>query len=256
MAAGAGTCVLYVHGLGGSAGGPLERALVTEAQARGVALTVLRWDAGVLPTDATVAARWHGQRLLTAALECGSLREAAAWTAAGVLRDAVAYWGTAQATARDAARRLWALLVERAARGSTSVLAFSLGARVAIEALAALPAPALRAVHRVVLAGAAVPAPALAALPESLRGSGRVVNVHSPEDVVLGLAWPFVAFAATAAGRTLAGVPGVRNVRVSAGHGEYAALAGALLELATCPAGTRIPRRLDAPVNAPLPPGS
>lgn len=243
--------VLYVHGLGGAGGGPLERALLAAAPLLGVSVDVLRWRSGDLAVDGPALARERFQRLVSEAIFSGSLRRAAAGALSGALGDACSYWESALAASRDAERRLYARLLGRA-RGSRPValLAFSLGVAVAVRALAALPPLALRGLHRVVLAGGALPATELGLLPERLRGSGRVVNVYSTEDAVLGGAWPLVSLSLDAAGRTAVRVSGVRNVCVPVGHGSYASLALPLLALAACPADWRIPRHLELPVGA------
>ena len=66
----------------------------------------------------------------------------------------------------------------------------------------------------------------------TLRRVGRVANVHSDDDTVLGSFVPLVDRIGDAAGREGICSRGVRSVAIAAGHCDYHRFADLLLDLA------------------------
>jgi hypothetical protein len=148
-------------------------------------------------------------------------------------RHASQAWAQAVANVPAGAAQL-AMTIETAhATGRpTSILAFSLGCRVVLYAIAAgVIAPG--GVERSVFAGSAAPAPTFETIPALVTAGTRVVHVFSRRDAILERLYPFGRDRTTPSGRTLLELEGVENVEVDVGHRGYASIAPTLWGLAT-----------------------
>jgi hypothetical protein len=127
-----------------------------------------------------------------------------------------------------------ALTIEAAHSTSkpVSILAFSLGSRVVLYAIAA-GAIAPGSVQRLVFAASAAPVSAFDVLPAVIAGGSSVTHVFSKKDAVLDRLYPLGAGKTRPSGRQALDMAGVDNVEVEVGHRGYASIAGTLWALAT-----------------------
>lgn len=113
----------------------------------------------------------------------------------------------------------------------TSIVAFSLGCRVVLYAIAAgVITPG--SVERLVFAGSAAPASDFGAIPLILEGGTKVVHVFSKKDAVLDRLYPLGEKKSRPSGRSPLDTPDVENVQVDVGHRGYASIADRLWNLA------------------------
>lgn len=222
--------VLFVHGFGG-AGGQVERALVAAAHGGVHDFVPVRWGSGdlrVLRTRALVAA---AREMATGPTFSRSLLQAAIRGA----RTATDAWDRAVANVPVGATRLLEHLESsQAEEQRVSIVAFSLGCRVVLEALGEKP-EAARGIDRLVFAGSAAPASAYEVLPRVFPETRelRLVHVFSRSDDVLDKIYPFGAGAEKPSGRGPLAMAGVDNIEVGVGHTGYASIADRLWALAT-----------------------
>ncbi len=223
--------VLYIHGFGGSKGGPLEEALSCAVDRRpDVHLGTFRWPSGDLRAAAIVITLKNLPAIL---MPTGPCPLNTYWTFSKTLKDATRHWQEATAASEDAAERLLGLLEHRARAGlQLSIIAFSLGTRVLLEGLTRMSPKALGVVRRAVFAGGALPWAAIEKLPLALQSNDQLINVYSKNDLVLKTLYPLVNKTGGAAGLRPVPYPGIRNVELSTGHRGYSRFADNLLDLA------------------------
>ncbi|RMD64122.1 DUF726 domain-containing protein [Candidatus Parcubacteria bacterium] len=151
-----------------------------------------------------------------------------------VTRDTQWQWDSALAGTSSAMLLLDRMMRRHEKSGQPfSVMGFSLGVKVVIDALSRVRKPFAH-LERVVLVGAAVPARAYERLPDWLLARNKgVVHVWSRNDLVLESLYPLVHGPHPAAGKCPVGIPRVVNVQVDVGHGGYERIADHLVCLAT-----------------------
>ena len=219
--------VIFVHGLGGEGGGDLESALTEEAAKREIHFHVLRWGAGSFPVE---VGKTITKSLVELLVDRNPVRTVGqlARTIASAPKGA---WDRALVEGAAASERLRRQLIDRPPKARVSLIGFSLGARVVLNALAG-NAAATACVDRIVLVGAAVPRAAVAALPECVRDGRTTVNFYSHVDTTLKGLYPAMGEIPDPVGAVGAQTPGVLDIEVERGHLDYAALAQRILELA------------------------
>lgn len=237
--------VLYVHGFGG-ARGPVERALAEAARGGSHNFLSVHWPSGdlremraraVVEVARKVAEHKSLPRGLVQAALHGSKQASQAWEQAVANVPA----GAAQlATAIESAH---------ATGRPSSIVAFSLGCRVVLYAIAA-GAIAPGSVQRLVFAGSAAPPSAYDVLPPLLAGGTHVVHLYSRRDAVLDRLYPIGEGKTRPSGRNVLDIPGVENFEVDVGHRGYASIASVLWAMAVGEetfnvAKRLVPRRID-----------
>lgn len=212
--------ILFVHGLDQGRGSCLETALRGAADAEGIGFDVFRWQSPSSSLGASLVVT--GIQTLFQSGSVGTVLRA-------TTARARHYWQRVDREVREAANPL-ASLIESCPMEPVSIIAYSLGARVACRALATQPWGPM--VLRVVLVGSA----ATRAEVDRARTRGklhvRLVNVYSELDTTLALQ-PLVDRRRRGSG--LGPVAGVHNCRVMLGHGEYDRVATRLVALAVRP---------------------
>ena len=220
--------VLYVHGFGG-ARGLVERALADSARDGPHPLYPVRWPSGDLREMRARAvvelARKVAQHrslpkgLVQAALQGG--------------RQASAAWEQAVANVPAGAAELSRVIeTSQSTNKPTSIIAFSLGCRVVLHAVAAgVLAPG--SIERLVFVGSAAPVPDFDVLLPMIAGGTRAIHVFSKKDAVLDKLYPLGLDKTRPSGREALAIDGVENVQVDVGHRSYASIADKLWELAT-----------------------
>lgn len=224
--------VLYVHGFGGSRG-LVERALFDAARGGPHYLYSVRWPSGdlremkarvVVEVARKVAeARSLPRGLMQAALE-GTRRASDAWE-------------QALANVPAGAAQMANVLEDIRSTGSpatspTSVIAFSLGCRVVLYAIAAgVIDPGI--LSRLVFVGSAAPPEDFAVLKDLVASGTRVLHVYSRKDAVLDRLYPLGSGGDKPSGRDALGMEGVEDVKFDVGHHGYASVATSLWALAT-----------------------
>lgn len=148
-------------------------------------------------------------------------------------RQASQAWEQAVANVPAGAAQLATAIETAHATGRpTSILAFSLGCRVVLYAIAAgVIAPG--SIQRMVFAGSAAPASAFEPIPGILAGGTKVVHVFSRRDAILDRLYPLGAGRTRPSGRAALDTADVENVQVDVGHRGYASIAPTLWALAT-----------------------
>jgi hypothetical protein len=221
--------ILYIHGLGGQAGGALERALAEAGPVAGHEVITIRWGSGEFRN---MIVETLGTAALEALADPNPIRGAARFAGA-LYTGAQGHWESALGEVTQAALKTVGLARELDARDVPfSIVGFSLGGRALLTSLLQLREPPA-ALHKIVFCGAAVSASAFGAVPEAFLKSGSIVNVHSAADEVLNWAFPFAHGREDAAGRGALGIEGITNVPVDAGHLSYDSLAETLVYIAT-----------------------
>ncbi len=227
--------LVFVHGLGGEDGGPLERNLFEYADRESCELLTIRWAAGNFKKIA-------GGDLWDLAQE--AVTEHHPWRFAirvivRVQQEAHQHWDSALGNATRATQKLVGVIKFLAGSGEEfSVVGFSLGGRVLMSALQVIGDPGAQ-MRRAVFAAAAVSSSNFARLQPALLSGGRIVNVYSDDDEVLASLYPIVHGLDGAAGTGPVLVSGGENVKVAAGHLSYAKLGRKFVALATAPAQQR-----------------
>jgi len=234
--------VLYVHGFGG-ARGPVERALADAAYGGPHHLIPVHGPSGDLrEMRARVVVEVARKVAEKKSLPRGLMEAALQGT-----RQASQAWEQAVANVPAGAAQLATAIEATHATGKpTSILAFSLGCRVVLYAIAAgVNTPG--SVERLVFAGSAAPASAFDSIPALLEGGTRVVHVFSKKDAVLDRLYPLGEGKKRPSGRAALKTPDVHNVQVDVGHRGYASIAPMLWGLATGdeqePVTPRLPSR-------------
>ena len=220
--------VLFVHGFGG-ARGPVERAMADAARGGPHHLLPVHWPSGDLrEMKARAVVEVARQVAEHRSLPRGLMQAALQGT-----RQASQAWEQAVANVPAGAAQL-ATVIEAAhtTNRPASIIAFSLGCRVVLYAIAAgVIAPG--SVQRLVFAGSAAPAADFDVLPALVAGGTGVVHVFSRNDAVLDRLYPRGEARTPPSGRQALDIPGVTNVAVDVGHRGYASIAGVLWGLAT-----------------------
>lgn len=234
--------VLYVHGFGG-ARGPVERALADAARGGSHPFISVHWPSGDLREMRARAVVEVARKVA----EKKSLPRGLVEAALQGTRQASQAWEQAVANVPAGAAQLATAIEAAHSTGKpTSILAFSLGCRVVLYAIAAgVITPG--SVERLVFAGSAAPASDFAAIPAMLEGGTKVVHVFSKKDAVLDRLYPLGEKKARPSGRAALDTPDVENVQVEVGHRGYASIADKLwgLAIGETPAETtsRLPSR-------------
>jgi len=220
--------VLYVHGFGG-ARGPVERALADAARDGSHRFIPVHWPSGDLREMRARAVVEVARKVA----EKKSLRRGLVEAALQGTRQASHAWEQAVANVPAGAAQLANAIEATQATGKpTSILAFSLGCRVVLHAIAAgVITPG--SVERLVFAGSAAPASAFEPVCAMLEGGTRVVHVFSKKDAVLDRLYPLGEGETRPSGRAALDTPDVENVQVDVGHRGYASIASVLWGLAT-----------------------
>jgi hypothetical protein len=220
--------VLYVHGFGG-ARGSVERALSDCARGGDHYLMPVHWPSGDLREMRARALVELARRVA----EKKSLPRGIVDAAVQGTKQASQAWAQAVANVPAGAASLATSIEMAHATGRpTSILAFSLGCRVVLYAIAAgVIAPG--AVERIVFAGSAAPAATFDPIPPLMTGGTHVVHVYSRRDAILERLYPFGRDGSKPSGRSLLDLDGVENFEVDVGHRGYASIAPTLWGLAT-----------------------
>jgi hypothetical protein len=220
--------VLYVHGFGG-ARGSVERALSDCARGGDHYLMPVHWPSGDLREMRARALVELARRVA----EKKSLPRGIVDAAVQGTRQASQAWAQAVANVPAGAAALATNIEMAHATGRpTSILAFSLGCRVVLYALAA-GAISPGGVERIIFAGSAAPAPTFDPISPLITSGTHVVHVVSRRDAILERLYPFGRDRTTPSGRSVLDVEGVENFEVDVGHRGYASIAPKLWELAT-----------------------
>jgi hypothetical protein len=219
--------VLYVNGFGGSRG-LVERALFDAARGGPHYLYTVRWPSGDLREMRARAVVDVARKVA----EARSLPRGLVQAALEGTRRASEAWEQALANVPAGAAQLAAVLEDTRSTGApTSLIAFSLGCRVVLHAIATgLVEP--EALERLVFVGSAAPVADFGALSEGIAGGLRVVHVYSRKDAVLDRLYPLGAAGAPPSGRDALEIEGIENVKVDVGHRGYASIANSLWALA------------------------
>lgn len=213
------TTVVFIPGLWNAKGSPLAPALADAARGRR-ALRVIEWRWETEPFEIKPAAADAMCRPSFVGSVVDALEKS--------VQEARRVWAETNRRIPAEGDRLCEWINARADEGvRLSLVAFSLGARLALRALQGTPP--VHNIFRAVFVAGAGSAPEFSTLPEHLRTRETPVNVWSRQDVVLSLLRPLVEHG-TPMG--VAPIDGVRNVEMPAGHLSYAQHAGKLLELA------------------------
>lgn len=223
--------VLFIHGLGGQGGGPIETALAEAISFTRHDLTVIRWGSGKLATGIK-RTLMHGAAEVLA--EPNPMRAAVRFLVHCQERAGDS-WDTALANVHGASLRLVGTIRELERRHEPfSTIGFSLGARVLLMGLQHLggPPPNMR---RAVFAGAAVSVSAFRMIPAAFRTGHRLVNVYSRSDELLRQVYPRMHGLEHAAGGKPLREKGIQNLKVDCGHLSYGGLAAKLIEIACEP---------------------
>lgn len=220
--------VLYVHGFGG-ARGSVERALADCARGGEHYLMPVHWPSGDLKEMRARAVVELARRVA----EKKSLPRGLVDAAVQGTKHASQAWAQAVANVPAGAAQLATQIEMAHATGRpTSILAFSLGCRVVLYAIAAgVIAPG--GVERIVFAGSAAPAATFETIPALIGAGTRVVHVFSRRDAILERLYPFGRDRTKPSGRSLLELEGVENFEVDVGHRGYASIAPTLWGLAT-----------------------
>lgn len=220
--------ILFIHGFGG-ARGPLERALATAAHGGPHHLFFVRWPSGDLREMRARAVVEVARRVAEKKSLPRGLMEAALQGG----RQVSEAWEQAVANVPAGAEALHQVLASTGADGKgTAIVAFSLGCRVVLHALADHVAH-FRKVERVVFAASAAPASSFEALSPRIADGTEVIHVYSRKDTILDRVYPLGEGRILPSGREPLYLPGVKNVEVVVGHRGYSSIASRLLALAT-----------------------
>lgn len=215
--------VLYVHGFGGSRG-LVERALFDAARGGPHYLYAVRWPSGDLrEMRARVVVEVARKVAETRSLPRGLMQAALEGT-----RRATDAWEAALANVPAGAAQMAGVLGDIGPTNSpTSVIAFSLGCRVVLHAIAAgiIDASIL---ERLVFVGSAAPPQDFAVLKDLVGAGARVVHVYSRKDAVLDRLYPFGGRGEKPSGRDALDMEGVEDVQFDVGHSGYASIARSL----------------------------
>lgn len=219
--------VLYVHGFGG-ARGLVERALFDAARGGSHYLYPVRWPSGDLREMRARAVVQVARKVAAArSLPRGLMQAALEGT-----RQASDAWEQAQANVPAGAAQLAGVLEDiRSTKSPTSVIAFSLGCRVVLHALAAGLVEA-GTFERLVFVGSAAAADDYAVLRDVIASGASVLHVYSKKDAVLDRLYPLGAGGAKPSGRGPLEMEGVEDVQVDVSHRGYASIAAELWALA------------------------
>jgi hypothetical protein len=220
--------VLFVHGFGG-ARGAVERALADAARGGPHHFSPVRWPSGDLREMRARAVVEVARRISEKKSLPRGLVEAAVFGT----RQASEAWQQAVANVPAGAAELGLAIEASHATGKpVAVVAFSLGCRVVLYALAAgVISPG--SIQRFVFAGSAAPASSFDAMPLVVAGGSEVLHVYSRRDAILDRLYPFGDRSERPSGREPLAIDGVRNVEVDVGHRGYASIASRLWMLAT-----------------------
>lgn len=230
--------VLYVHGFGGSRG-LVERALFDAARGGPHYLYTVRWPSGDLREMKARAV----VELARKVAEARSLPRGLVQAALEGTRRASDAWEQAVANVPAGAAQMANVLEDiRSTDSPTSVIAFSLGCRVVLYAIAAGVVDAT-VLKRLVFVGSAAPTEDFAVLGDLVAAGTRVLHVYSRKDAVLDRLYPLGSHGEKPSGRDVLEMEGVENVKFDVGHHGYASVAAELWALATG----------DAAVSAPSP---
>lgn len=220
--------VLYVHGFGGSRG-LVERALYEAARGGPDCLYSVRWPSGDLREMRARAVVEVARKVAeTRSLPKGLLQAALEGT-----RRASDAWEQAVANVPAGAAQLASVLedLRSTTTSPTSAIAFSLGCRVVLYAIAAGVIDAHR-IERLVFVGSAAAVDDFRVLEGAISRGVRVIHVYSRKDAVLDRLYPLGVDATLPSGRGPLEMPGVENVKVDVSHRGYASIAPALWSLA------------------------
>lgn len=237
--------VLFVHGFGG-ARGPVERALADAARGGPHNFVAVHWPSGDLREMRARAVVEVARKVA----EHRSLPRGLVQAALHGSRQASQAWEQAVANVPAGAAHLAAAIEAAHATGKpASIVAFSLGCRVVLYAVAA-GAIAPGSVERFVFAGSAAPASDFDVLLPLLAAGTHVVHLHSKRDAVLDRLYPIGERTTQPSGRRVLEMPGVENVQVEVGHRGYASIASVLWGMAVgekpaAVASRRTLRRMD-----------
>jgi hypothetical protein len=227
--------VLYVHGFGGPKGA-LERAVADAARGGPHALVFVRWPSGdlremkaraVVEVARKVAEQKSLPRGLLEAAKLGTRQASAAW------EQAVA---NVPAGAAELAR---ALEAAHTTKQPASILAFSLGCRVVLYAIAAGAIPPGSLDH-IVFAASAAPAASFDVVVPLIEAGTAVTHVWSKKDAVLDRLYPLGGGRVRPSGREPLDLAGVENLEVDVGHRGYPSIAHELWSLASGEGGRLI----------------
>ena len=219
--------VIFVHGFGG-ARGPVERALADAARGGPHRLLFVRWPSGDLREMRARAVVEVARKVV----EKRSIRRGLVEVALQSGKQASAAWGQAVANVPAGAAALAdAMKTSRTTQDRVSILAFSLGCRVVLHAIAS-GAIATTNIDRLVFAASAAPASSFEMLTDLLSSETRVTHVFSTRDTVLDKLYPLGAGKVRPSGRRPLEIAGVDNIEVQVGHRGYATIADQLWRLA------------------------
>jgi hypothetical protein len=217
--------VVYVHGLFNEGVDALREELRVQATHLNLDLHVPRWRAG----DFRWVAAREALHVLGDVVADSSTRGALK-VLLRLPQAARSNWEMACANRPEASDRLRSISDQlRDAGKEYALVGYSKGCQVvlnSLQKLAHLP-------EKVVFVGAAVRRNAFDAIPQHLRCAGcpRIVNVFSPNDLVLKRLYPLVQDHGDAAGLRPVERDWVLNVQESVGHCGYHLRAGKILEL-------------------------
>ncbi|HEY2776172.1 MAG TPA: hypothetical protein VGK20_19180 [Candidatus Binatia bacterium] len=220
--------VLFVHGFGG-ARGAVERSLADAARGGPHYFLPVRWPSGDLREMRARAVIEVARRVARKRSLHRGLVDAAVY---GTQQASLA-WHQAIANVPAGAAELGVAVESLHATGhEISVIAFSLGCRVVLYAIAAgVITPG--SVDRLVFAGSAAPASGFEGLPRLIAGGTRILHVFSRRDAVLDRLYPRGDSNEKPSGRDTLAIDGVENVEVDVGHRGYPSIAADLWKLAT-----------------------
>lgn len=226
----------------------MERALADAARDGPHHLHFVRWPSGDLREMKARAMVEIARRVAEKKSLPRGLMEAALQGG----KQASAAWGQAVANVPAGALALASALEavdagSGQAGGRVSVLAFSLGCRVLLEAITMGVIKPGR-VERLVFVASAAPASYFTALAELLEQRTAVTHVYSRKDTVLDRVYPLGGGSGRPSGRAALNIDGVVNVEVDVGHRGYASIAPRLLALAVGEEGCAPLRTLPRPV--------
>jgi len=223
--------VLYVHGFGG-ARGPVERALVVAAHGGPHQLLPVHWPSGDLREMRARAVVEVARKVVEKKSLPRGLMEAALQGG----KQASQAWELAVANVPAGAAALARVLETAHSTGKpASIIAFSLGCRVVLYAIAA-GAIAPGSVERLVFAASAAPAATFDVVRPLLRAGTSITHVFSKKDQVLDRLYPLGERETQPSGRSMLHIPGVENIELDVGHRGYAMKAPELWTLAVTPA--------------------
>lgn len=220
--------VLFVHGFGG-ARGAVEQALADAARGGPHRLLFVRWPSGDLREMRARAVVEVARKVVAEK----SLRRGLIEVVLQGGRQASAAWEQAVANVPAGAAALGnAFDASQLTQDRVSILAFSLGCRVVLEALAKGMIDGAK-VDRLVFAASAAPASSFEILSDFIAQGTAVTHVFSRKDAVLDRLYPLGEGKVRPSGRAPLEISGVENVEVDVGHRGYATIADRLWQLAT-----------------------